>query len=741
MQKKFPSYYYRGRSHVSPIGKRACNMKQTTGFCSLLLAALLTASGAKAQKELRVLDKWMRYSDAPNALYHHLAAEAYDHLGRRSARMAGLHSLTDWQQRQQWLREALRELAGTFPEKTPLHVKVTGTARQDGYRLEHLVYESQPGFYVTGTIFIPGSLKKDERAPAVLYCSGHSATGYRSATYQRVILNLVLKGFVVFAFDPVGQGERLEYLDAATGKSRHKWPSNEHSYPGAQVFLNGNTLAMYMIWDGIRAVDLLLTRKEVDPQRIGITGRSGGGTQCAYIAAFDDRIKAAAPENYITNFTRLFESVGPQDAEQHFFNGIARGTDMGDLLAVRAPKPCLMITTTRDMFSIQGAMETATEVSGIYAAYGRSGDFRMVTDDAPHASTKKNREALYKFFRQYLDLPGAAEDLEVTPLAPAALQVTPTGQVSTSLQSETIFSLNRREAAKKHDALQAARSNLPAYLPAMLTAARKLSGYREPADTPAPVLTGRIQKEGYVIEKAFVKGEGDYVIPYLLMKSAHPNNKAVICLNPAGKQAGGEEEWLVRNGFTVLAPDMIGTGETGPGDFTGDSYIDSVSYNLWFASIQIGRSITGIRSGDVALLARLLERNAGIKEICGLAHAEMAPVLLHAAAFGNRIARIALLSPSPSYHTIVTSYIYNAHFIQSAVAGATGVYDLPDLAASLAPRKLLIAGATDAEGNPQQAMESQDVIQAAYRYRHAEEQLKITAGQPVRELLQWWIKD
>src|SRR5690606_6078198 len=153
--------------------------------------------------------------------------------------------------------------------------------------------------------------------------------------------------------DPVGQGERLEYFDPKTGKSSVGGPTIEHSYPGAQAFVTGSSQARYMIWDGIRGVDYLLSRKEVDSDRIGITGRSGGGTQSAYIAAFDERIKAAAPENYITSFTRLFQSIGPQDAEQNFPSGIISGLDHADLLSVRAPKPGLMITTTRDMFSIQ----------------------------------------------------------------------------------------------------------------------------------------------------------------------------------------------------------------------------------------------------------------------------------------------------------------------------------------------------------------------------------------------------
>ena len=202
-----------------------------------------------------------------------------------------------------------------------------------------------------------------------MFCSGHDAKAFRSTTYQTIILNLVRKGFIVLAFDPVGQGERLQYL-AEDGASNIGGPTHEHSYPGAQYALAGTSIANTMIWDGIRSVDYLLTRPEVDPHRIGITGRSGGGTQAAYIAAMDPRILAAAPENYITNFKRLLEMIGPQDAEQNFFQGLAHGIDHADLLAVRAPKPTLLITTTRDFFSIQGARETYAELQSLYTTLG-----------------------------------------------------------------------------------------------------------------------------------------------------------------------------------------------------------------------------------------------------------------------------------------------------------------------------------------------------------------------------------
>ena len=694
----------------------------------LLLAILVETGAVKAQNDLDVIKRgennWLYYTDAPSALYHHLAGQAYDYLENRTIKVEKLHSLNDWQKRQQRLNETLEDIVGPFPAKTPLNAKIIRTVDKDRYRVEHIVYESQPGFHVTSSLFIPDGLK--DKAPAVIYCSGHSNLGYRGEVYQHVILNLVKKGFIVFAFDPVGQGERLEYFDPETGKSRVD--GSQHSYSGAQAFITGSSQSRYMIWDGIRAVDYLLTREEVDPARIGITGRSGGGTQSSYISAFDERIKAAAPENYITNFTRLLQSIGPQDAEQNFFHGIARGIDHADLLAVRAPKPALMITTTRDIFSIEGARETAREVSAIYKAYGNENDFSIVEDDAPHASTKKNREAMYAFFQQHLDNPGNADDQEVEILSAEEIQVTETGQVSTSLGGETVYSLNRKDTEKLVDELEKSRRKINKHLNAIKKSAKELSGYQEPVAVEEPVFTGRIQEDSYMIEKYFVKGEGDYIIPYLLFVPDKPNSKGLIYLHPSGKSAeasaGGEIEQLVRQGFTVLAPDIIGVGEIGRGNFRGDRY----HVHMWHCSILIGRSIAGVRAGDVFRLTRLLEKNSKVDEIYGVARKEMAPVLLHAAAFDPAIAQVVLIEPYSSYRSIAMNRFYNPDFILNTVPGALKAYDLSDLAASLAPRKLIMTGVTDGSGETTDTENiNQDLsfIRTAYKAKRAEEQLKI----------------
>jgi dienelactone hydrolase len=718
-------------------------------FTASLISFLSSVSLNAQKNELDVLrNNWLLYTDAPNSLYHHITGQAYELLASRAADIARLKSLSDWQQRQKMIRETFLDIIGPFPGKTPLNARIVRTLVKDFYRVEHIIYESQPGFYVTSSMFIPNGLKKGTRAPVVIYCSGHSADGYRSTVYQHVILNLVKKGFVVFAFDPVGQGERYEHLDLKTGKPL---PGiTEHSYSGSQAFVTGSSQAKYMIWDGIRAVDYLLTRKEIDPARIGITGRSGGGTQSSYIAAMDERIYAAAPENYITNFTRLFETIGNQDAEQNFFHGIVRGMDHADLLLVRAPKPAMMITTTRDMFSIQGAMETEKEVQRIYKAYKKEENFSRVEDDAIHSSTKMNREAMYAFFQRHLNNPGNTDDEEIPILTVDEMKITSTGQVSTSLAGETVFSLNRAESLRLDKKLQEARADLPGHLSSVPAAAKKLSGYREPSEIPEPVFSGRFQKDGYVIEKHFIKGEGEYVIPYLQYIPDKPYDKAIIYLHPSGKAAeaeeGGELEWFARKGFMVIAPDLVGVGEMGPGIYRGDAYIQGVSHNVWYASILIGRSIVGIRAGDVIRLLKLTKQNPAVKEIYGLAKKDMSPVLLHAAAFDPSIVRIALVEPYSSYASIVMNPFYISGYIHSTVAGSIGVYDLPDLAACLAPRKLLIAGTTDGFGkrsDPQGIDIELTVIRSSYGMKNAGNQLKIAYPESTEkpfDLYSDWIK-
>lgn len=723
-----------------------------------LLIFLLSGVKVVAQEEhLSVLSRWMRWTDAPNTLYHHLAGQAVQLLEERAVRVATLKTEEQWLKRQQEIRQTLMEIVGPFPERTPLNPRIVEVLHKDGYRVEKLIYESQPNYYVTACLFIPDNVKG--KTPAILNPIGHSAQAFRRSIYQEVILNLVKKGFIVLTYDPIGQGERLQYFDLEKGESRVGGSTKEHSYVGAQCFIAGNSIARHMIWDGIRGIDYLLTRKEVDPKRIGLTGLSGGGTLTSYIGAFDDRVYAAAPQGYITSFKRLMESIGPQDAEQNFYHGIARGIDHADLLEVRTPKPTLVLATTRDYFSIQGVMETCAEVKEAYRAFGQEDNFGMVTDDAEHTFTTKNQEALYAFFQKHLNLPGDPTEEEVEILTEEELTITETGQLSTSLKGKIAFDINRADAeklplfrSKRIQGLENFSEDLSDHLESVKHAAKALSGFIRPDRTPEVVFTGAYQRQGYSISRYMLSGEGDYVIPALLMVpdggGKHP---AVIYVRPDGKAAeagtGGEMERLVKKGFVVLAPDLVGIGEMGPGTFKGDAYIDKVAYDVWFQAILIGRSIVGIRAGDIVRAVRYLESREDVdyKDISIIAYGEMCPVALHASAFEDGISKVALIEPLISYRSIVMNRYYDSRLIHATVAGALSAYDLPDLAACIAPRELLMVNVTDQSKNrvgTELIEEELAITQSAYFAAGAKDRLEIRSWeseQTMDEVFSSWL--
>ena len=663
----------------------------------IVLVSCCGASYSYGQEEdLTILDDWLTQTDANNALYQDLNRQAQLLLDERREAVDQIQSPEGWIARQQQIRNTLAAVLGPFPTRSPLNAQTTGIIERDRFTVEKVIYESQPGLHVTAALFLPKDITS--KKPAILYCSGHTADGFRSPTYQTKIINLVLKGFVVLAFDPFGQGERHAYLDEA-GVSRLGGATKQHSYPGAQLFMLGESMAKFMIWDGIRGIDYLLSRPEVDPARIGITGRSGGGTQTALIAAVDPRIAVSAPEAYITNYERLLSSIGPQDAEQNLFHGIKAGLNHADLLAVRAPKPTLMITTTRDFFSIQGARETFNEVQRVYRVHNAADSFEMVEDDAPHASTPANREAMYQFFIKHFDVDASAEEEQVQVFDAAELQATPTGQVLSSYQGESVFSLMERTAEEKLRTRDAGEN--------VLELIRKTAGYRSVEDEVSSIFAGRYHRSGYFIDRYLVQGDGAFMTP-LLVFSPHGGGASptVIYLHPEGKATEAEPheeiERLVLEGYTVIAPDLPGIGELGGGTFKGDAYIDGISLNTWFASILIGRSISGIQATEISRVAAFARTLDSVDEdrLFGVARGILSDPLLHAAAFDSAFSGVVLIESLLSYEQLVTKEYYAPQWMLAAVPGAVGGYDLSDLMGLIAPRSVAVVHPVDQLSQP-----------------------------------------
>lgn len=667
---------------------------------ALALALMLIFAPARGQNPGNVLS-WIKFADAQNSLINHLSVDAYNLIDGFHPKYDKIQDEESLRQYQLKIKNALWQAMGGMPDKSPLNARITGTLKKDGFRLENIIFESMPGFYVTGTLFIPDDVVQP--GPAILFCSGHSTEAYRRKSYQMPLLNLVKKGFIVFAIDPIGQGERSQYFDKDKGQSEFEGRSTqEHSYPTVQSFLLGQSVAKYFAWDGIRAIDYLCSRPEVDQDRIGVHGLSGGGTQTAYIAALDDRVKASAPAGYITSYQRLIESIGVQDGEQNLYHGLKNGIDHLDFLLARAPKPTLVMATTNDFFSIQGVYETMEKAQRIYASLGHTDDLKMVEDEYGHGYTRKTREAMYRFFQKHLNHPGNGEEIDVEFLSFRDLQKTKTGQVESDLGGETVYSLIRQTSGKFRGYLDSLRA-LPAesYKKAVVNAAKHLSGYVPSENQDKAVYRGQLTQSHYTLKMYFLKGEGDYVFPFLEYIPPKPTGTAVIYLNPSGKHQipQGEIEYFMERGIMVYAPDLPGIGELSGGSLRGDAYIGNVSYNMWYTAVLIGRSIVGVQASDINKLARHIKNSNKVSRLLGIALRQMAPALLHSAVFDDEFDGLLLVQPYSSYESFIDNKFYDPVNVYSVVPGALTRYDLCDLAAVFAPGKLVVAGSVTVNGS------------------------------------------
>ena len=190
---------------------------------------------------------WLAYANNHKLLYNIITGEAFQILDNRKEKVASFQTADDLYNYRIRLKDKLFGGLAGF-EKTPLNVKITGTIKRETFQVEKILFESHPQFFVTGCLFIPKVRQKP--APAIIYCSGHGEIAFRGEEYQLGILNLVAKGFIVFAFDPIGQGERLQYADPVTNKSTIGGPTLEHTFMGCQCLLAGHSLIrlFYLGW-------------------------------------------------------------------------------------------------------------------------------------------------------------------------------------------------------------------------------------------------------------------------------------------------------------------------------------------------------------------------------------------------------------------------------------------------------------------------------------------------------------
>jgi hypothetical protein len=549
--------------------------------CAIVMAAMCAAAigqrpvgatheNAPAAEAFRVLPP----ADAegpqitPYLLYQ--TQLAWDQDALRRERWSQVKSEGDLLRLRAELKKSLLEMIGGLPvEKADLHATITGRIAGNGFHIEKLIYQSIPGFYVTALVYVPEN--GDKVHPAILVPAGHATNG--KDHYQALSERLALRGYLVISWDPVGQGERSQFWDAKAKKSRYNMTCGEHAVMGNLAYLAGANLARWEVWDGMRAVDYLLSRPDVDGERISITGTSGGGTQTALIGALDDRIKVIIPSCYITALpmrveNRIFADYD-SDPEQDPYGLISRGVDNAGTLLMMYPRPVMVATATLDFFPVQGSHKTYSEVSKFYERFGHSDRIAFAESYNRHSYSLKNQEAALNFLDRFNHMPVRHGLPPVTAYSDAELQVTKSGQLSVDYpESFTLphFIADYSAQASGHNRKTLAELYRSEQDPDI--ASWKVEHYAgsSPAgelrwEAVGSSMAGAVHIDRYVLHHSTYL---EMPLLHFYDAGSHPKG-AILWFSLDGKAS--EKDWpriagLLSDGYEVFSFDLRGLGET-----------------------------------------------------------------------------------------------------------------------------------------------------------------------------------
>lgn len=647
----------------------------------------------------------LRYRDYARCWPQTLRAWAEEAAGRRDAVLRRIRSQRDVAARQQWARTTFWSLIGGEPERTPLHIQTRGGFARDGYRVEKFVFESFPGIHVPANLYVPA----DRRGPfpGVLFQCGHSLNGKSAETYQRCCQGLAKLGFLTLTIDPMGQGERTGYPRPGGWLTRLGSADDEHTVPGRQMLLVGDTATRLQLWDSVRALDVLAQHPLADPRRIGVTGQSGGGTLSMFVAAVDDRPAAIAVSSGNTeNFACAgFDAPGStDDAEQNFPGAAPLGFDRWDTLWPFAPKPLLVLVSAKDYFGtyspnyIRNGWSEFRQLQKVYGILGRPDRLAWEDVAVPHALGYEARLRVYNWLTRWLQPGSAAVEREpaVAPERDEDLWVSERGSAVQQFGGLTSFALNRERARR-----------LPA--PERMPDLRRLLAVSEPPANLKLAVLGRTRSRVGSLDGVEVQAGPSMWIPAWLAKPASGVKPGcVVVLDLPGRnslwQEGGILETLAEAGWAACAPDLRGIGDL-RGEYPRGSVRHAADHAneeayAW-ASLWLGRPVVGQRVTDILALVKALQNEAGLAEnpILIAANGQLTVPALYAAAMDRAIAGLYLSSPLLSFRAVVESGEYR-HPLSNFVPGQLKSVDLPQLTRSIAPRPVVLAGVVSGGGAP-----------------------------------------
>jgi cephalosporin-C deacetylase-like acetyl esterase len=618
-----------------------------------------------------------------------------------------------WRVRRPDVDRAFRKAIGLdpLPERTPLNPRVTSRLDRGDYIIENLLFDSRPGFPVSANLYRPKAPATGKRPGIVCPIGHYLSAGKTHPDIQSRCIKLTRMGFLVLVYDAIGQGERM-------------LSGNIHHEAGYALLPLGEAIAGWMVWDTMRGIDYLLSLPEIDPDRIGVTGNSGGGLNTLFTAAIDHRVRAAVVVGYTFEFNNWIKWAGAHCTCNHL-PGLFRAMEWFEIAGLVAPRALMMIHGENDdTFPIGGARRAGYNTEALYALLGLRDRVRFAElPRLPHAYSRPYRETMYGWMARHLLAQGNGDpipegDLETLPEKDPRLFSDPSGSVIP--RAPTVVELARRKAL---DAL--------ARLPAQRTGAAResLSDWLRalaapPEERPhnlVPEVVHKTQVKGGRLEKlAFASEDGEY-LPALLWLPERPASpsRTVILVDSRGKGAVAESgliEPQLEAGFSVFAVDLRGRGET-LGHFRPRW---DTNFRLLANQNLFGRPLAGRRAFD---LVRAIDYLRVRKELAGADVAvvgvgdDAVPAVI-ATVTDSRIRRVALVRYFHSFVSQMRAKIpppkqemadaWNDAQLRgrlntgdfevdlgSVVPSILDIADLPDIAALVAPRPLLFCQALD----------------------------------------------
>ncbi|MFD1513733.1 alpha/beta hydrolase family protein [Halomarina rubra] len=642
--------------------------------------------------------------DAADQLTRYLRRRAEAQFERTHAEKRAVDTREEYEDRRERVREWFLDRIGGLPDRPEaLAMETVGTDDRDGYRVERIVFESHPRFHVTANCYVPES---EVPHPGVLFLCGHVDAGKADPLNQRACIELATNGVLVLVVDSLGQGEREQYPDTDLGADVVRGGVSEHCYAGQQCLTAGATLARYVVHDDRCALDVLATRDDVDSERLGVVGTSGGGLRTQFLGLLDDRVAVAAPCCSVTTRAEWLRTGKRIDAEQLLPGAIADGVDHDDFLAAMAPRPLLVGAAASDQyFPVEGVHDAVERARRVYDLSDVADRLELVVADEPHCSVYDLGDPVYEWLCAHLGVGEYSPRDEHAVVDPSALDCTTDGAVLTAFPDErTVTDLLRSDLDA--DRLRAASAGDPREDEAASDVrlrdrlVERFDLDRSAADRH-PRTTRQTETDGFSVEHVWFRTERDpdVVVAGVLVSTlgVPARSPAVVCYEDgteavADPDRAAELRELAAERGTAFAFDPRGVGAVRNREIPIPHWVDAYDgvYGTEFelAYDALDDSLFGMRVFDVLCAAAFLRSRTDSQTVSLVGEGVGAYHALYAAGADERVDALGLRDLGPNFREMATSrdYPYDARLTVSDVLDC----DVPDVFAALDERGVAV---------------------------------------------------